>query len=238
MLLGLAALQEPERIDGQLVVVAARVLRPVAVGADRGDRVLANVPVHFQAVPGGLDVSCQVAIEINQLIEILPNQPVPLLNQYFTLNNLQTELNRNNYDIVHIASHGYFGSSAQDSLILTYDKPLALGKLEALLGGQKHGNAINLLTLSACATAEGNDSAPMGFSGAALKANAQTVLGSLWKVDDAATAELMKIFYQQLINNRYSKARALQEAQKELIQSQEWSNPYYWAPFILVGHWQ
>ena len=180
----------------------------------------------------------QVSIEINQLIEILPNQPVPLLNQYFTLNNLRTELNRNNYDIVHIASHGYFGSSAQDSLILTYDKPLALGKLEALLGGQKHGNAINLLTLSACATAEGNDSAPMGFSGAALKANAQTVLGSLWKVDDAATAELMKIFYQQLINNRYSKAKALQEAQKELIQSQEWSNPYYWAPFILVGHWQ
>jgi CHAT domain-containing protein len=182
----------------------------------------------------------QVAVEINQLREIFPNQSVTLLNKDFTLRNFQAELEQSNYDIVHIASHGYFGKNATDSFIMTYDNDerLELDMLEQLLNKQKQGNAINMLTLSACETAEGNDRAPMGFSGAALKANAQTVLGSLWKVDDAATAELMKIFYQQLINKRYSKAKALQEAQKELIKSKKWSNPYHWAPFILVGHWQ
>jgi CHAT domain-containing protein len=182
----------------------------------------------------------QVAVEINQLREFLPNQSVTLLNKDFTLRNFQAELEQNNFDIVHIASHGYFGKNANDSFIMTYDNDerLELDKLEQLLNKQKQGNAINMLTLSACETAEGNDRAPMGFSGAALKASAQTVLGSLWKVDDAATAELMKIFYQQLINKRYSKAKALQEAQKELIKSKKWSNPYHWAPFILVGHWQ
>jgi CHAT domain-containing protein len=180
----------------------------------------------------------QLAAEINQLKETLSNQPLSLLNENFTLSNFQAKLERKQYDIVHIASHAYFDSNAQDSFIMTYDEPMALDRLETVLGGKKQGSAINLLTLSACETAEGNDSAPMGFSGAALKAHAQTVLGSLWKVDDAATAELMNIFYQQLINNRTSKANALQTAQKELIQSAKWSNPYYWAPFILVGHWQ
>ena len=180
----------------------------------------------------------QLAAEINQLKQTLSNQPLSLLNESFTLNNFQAKLERKHYDIVHIASHAYFGSNAQDSFIMTYDEPMALDKLEALLGGKKQGSAINLLTLSACETAEGNDSAPMGFSGAALKANAQSVLGTLWKVDDAATAELMNIFYQQWINKRHSKAQALQEAQKKLSKSEKWSKPYHWAPFILVGHWQ
>ncbi|MCH9639804.1 MAG: CHAT domain-containing protein, partial [Betaproteobacteria bacterium] len=176
--------------------------------------------------------------EVTELEIILSEyQPLKLLNDEFKRDDFQKEL-RKNYDIVHIASHAHFDNNYKDSFIMSYDKPLELDKFEDLLGAQIQGNSINMISLSACVTAEGNDRAPLGFSGVALKANVKTVLGTLWLVDDAATAKLMKTFYRKLIKESYSKANALQEAQKELIKSEKWSDAKYWAPFILIGHWQ
>jgi CHAT domain-containing protein len=64
------------------------------------------------------------------------------------------------------------------------------------------------------------------------------VLGSLWKVDDAATAALMANFYKELIANEKRPADALRAAQLQLFQQKRWRSPYYWAGFVLQGDWR
>jgi len=176
-----------------------------------------------------------VATEINHLEKSLPNKT--LLNQQFTLTNFQKQVEENDYSIIHIASHAFFRGDSKDSFIMTYDKPLTINKLEDLLQKRNPDNPIDILTLSACQTAEGDDRAPLGFSGVAIKANAQTALGSLWPINDGAAVKLMKNFYYQLVVEGQTKAKSLQIAQQELINNPKMSNPFYWAPFILVGHW-
>ncbi len=177
-----------------------------------------------------------VITEIEQLAGSLPN--TTLLNQQFTLSNFKKKAALDSYNIVHIASHGFFGGDSKDSFIMTYDKLLTMDELEGLLRGRDQDDPVNMLTLSACQTAEGDDRAPLGFSGIAIKANAQTALGSLWPISDDAAVKLMNIFYHQLIIERHSKVKALQIAQQKLINDPEMSDPFFWAPFILVGHWQ
>jgi CHAT domain-containing protein len=99
-------------------------------------------------------------------------------------------------------------------------------------------NPIDLLSLSACQTAEGDDRAPLGIAGAALQANAGSALGSLWPVDDSATKRLMVRFYELLTQEHESKSRALQRSQGELLADPAFAHPFYWAPFILVGDWR
>jgi len=96
-------------------------------------------------------------------------------------------------------------------------------------------NGIDLLTLSACDTATGDDRAPLGFAGAAIKARARSVLGSLWPVNDVATQQFMDLFYRGL--TQHGKSEAFNDAQRALMSSTQFSHPYYWAPFILTGDW-
>jgi CHAT domain-containing protein len=65
-------------------------------------------------------------------------------------------------------------------------------------------------------------------------AGTETLIVSLWSVDDASTRDLMCGFYQNLLDNRMGRAEALQEAQKEIRQRYP-DDPYYWAPFICQG---
>ena len=98
-------------------------------------------------------------------------------------------------------------------------------------------NPLELLTLSACETAAGDERAALGFSGVAVKAGARSVLGTLWSVDDPATADLVHRFYRGLLQEKLSRARALQAAQRELIRDFRYSHPAFWAPFQLIGSW-
>jgi CHAT domain-containing protein len=132
-----------------------------------------------------------------------------------------------------------FSSSAQASFILAYDDVLTLDELQTLLrSGDVQSNPIDLLSLSACQTAEGDDRAPLGIAGAALRAHAVSALGSLWPVEDRATKTLMVRFYELLVTERQSKTRALQRAQTELLANPAFEHPFFWAPFILVGDWK
>ena len=171
----------------------------------------------------------------------------PLLDQGFTLAALQQQLARQDHEIVHIASHGVFGDSADTTFIMTYDELITLDGLQRLLGGGPNGQRprtrpIELITLSACQTAEGDDRAPLGMSGTALKARARSALGTLWPVADSAAQQLMASFYRRLAAARASgqgsKIDALRAAQIELLDSPTLRHPFYWAPFILVGDWQ
>jgi CHAT domain-containing protein len=97
---------------------------------------------------------------------------------------------------------------------------------------------LELLTLSACQTAKGDDKAALGLAGIAVKTGARSALATLWSVNDKATAELVTAFYQNLKKNpALSKAQALQKAQQQLLQNPIKSHPYFWAPLLLIGNW-
>ncbi|MCX7099546.1 MAG: CHAT domain-containing protein [Methylococcales bacterium] len=159
-----------------------------------------------------------------------------LKNKAFTYDEFKGQVKSGEYSNIHIASHGYFGKSAEDSFVMTYDRNLKLVDFQALLGSDAiKKKPIDLLTLSACETAEGDDRALLGFSGIAVKTNARSAVGTLWSVDDTATAKFMEAFYGNLA--KFPKAQALRQAQLALLRDPKLKHPHYWSPFILVGNW-
>jgi CHAT domain-containing protein len=175
--------------------------------------------------------------EIESLSKLGPSET--LLNQGFSVNAFSEQVTRGDFGVVHIASHGVFGGSADSTFIMAHDDVITIDKLQSFLrrAGQ-HDHPIELLTLSACETAEGDDRAPLGLSGAALKARAKTALGSLWPVADEAAKILMNEFYRNLQQADVGKAQALRAAQLKLIGNRNFAHPFFWAPFIVVGSWQ
>ena len=175
--------------------------------------------------------------EVEILSGLLPG--TVLLDGSFTLAALKAQMRTRSHPIVHIASHGVFGHDADSTFIMTYDELLTLDGLQALLrDGRPRGAPIELLTLSACQTAEGDDRAPLGMSGSALKARARSALGTLWPVSDASAQRVMGGFYRRLAAGELSRVEALRQAQLELMNQPQRGHPFHWAPFILIGDWQ
>ena len=75
------------------------------------------------------------------------------------------------------------------------------------------------------------------MAGVAVRSGARSTIASLWAVEDFSTAELMTELYQQLRQRSRSRAEALQQAQRLLLESSDYTHPYYWAPFVLIGNW-
>jgi CHAT domain-containing protein/lipopolysaccharide biosynthesis regulator YciM len=97
-----------------------------------------------------------------------------------------------------------------------------------------------LIVLSACQTALGKDLKGEGLVGLThsfMSAGANSVVASLWKVDDRATAVLMDYFYDAMLQQGMSPAAALRSAQLKLKQEPRWSSPYYWSGFVLQGEY-
>jgi CHAT domain-containing protein len=162
-----------------------------------------------------------------------------LLNQAFTQSNFQQDIDSSSFPVVHLATHGQFSSSADDTFILTWDDRIRANDFNELLrtqqGSQKQ--PIELLVLSACQTAAGDDRAALGLAGVAVKAGARSTIASLWFVSDEATSLLMSQFYQELTAQQETKAEALRRAQVAILQNEEFAHPYFWAAFVLVGNW-
>lgn len=159
-----------------------------------------------------------------------------LLNQKFTENNLQNQLQSAPFSVVHLATHGEFSSDPEKTFVLTWDKLLKVKEFDHLLrlSDTKRSSTIELLVLSACKTAVGDKRAALGLSGVAVQAGARSTLATLWSVDDASTANLMSQFYQEL-KAGVNKAEALRRAQLAVFDQEK--SPYFWAPFVLVGNW-
>ena len=178
-----------------------------------------------------------VVSEVRDLRKMFNTDHVLSNNQY-TIDNLTIEFSRNNYNIVHIATHGIFAGRKTDSFLLTYDSKLTMDQLESLVGQSENSNhTVDLLTLSACQTALGNERAALGLAGVAVKAGVKSVIATLWYVDDEATSIAIREFYRQLMKPGISKARALQRTQRKLIANPRFWQPLYWAPFLLIGNW-
>ena len=160
-----------------------------------------------------------------------------LQNQSFISSAIKDELEQTPYTLVHIATHGKIEADVRDSYLLTYDGKLTIDDLEAYIGYSRYRvKGVELLTLSACETAVGDDRAALGLAGIALKAGARSALATLWSISDEATSKLIPIFYDNLKSSP-SKAKALQQAQLGLLNQQEFNHPGFWAPFMLIGNW-
>ncbi|HTC96052.1 MAG TPA: CHAT domain-containing tetratricopeptide repeat protein [Terriglobales bacterium] len=149
------------------------------------------------------------------------------------------------YRIVHFATHG----------LLNNDHPELSGLVLSLVdkqGNEQDGflrmldiynmdlNA-DLVVLSACQTALGKELGEEGLVGLTrgfMYAGAPRVVASLWKVDDEATAELMKKFYEGMLRDHQTPAQALRSAQQWMRMQKPWQSPYYWAGFELQGEWK
>lgn len=161
-----------------------------------------------------------------------------LLNDQFRVIKMERELKEEPFTILHIASHGTVQRDVRDSYILAFDDKITMNRLSELVGLFEHRNSpLELLTLSACETAAGDDRAALGLAGIAIKAGARSALATLWFIDDAATSDLVAEFYRNLRNPALSKAAALQQAQLAILKDPARQHPSYWAPFLLINNW-
>ena len=161
-----------------------------------------------------------------------------LLNQQFRIPRLEQEMKENPFTIVHIASHGKFEREVKNSFLLTFDDTLTMDRLNQVVGYFRfRGQPLELLSLSACQTAAGDDRAALGLAGIAIKAGARSALATLWFVSDEASSALVVDFYRQLQDPSVSKAMALRKAQLKLLENPDYQHPIYWAPFLLLNNW-
>ncbi len=201
-----------------------------------------------------------VPVELSTITEQLwPG--VQLLNADFTRANLIATRHNYPYEIIHLATHGEFSAGAlSNSYIQLWDEKLGLDQLRTL-GWQNP--QVELLVLSACRTALGDEKAELGFAGFAVQAGVKTAIASLWYVSDEGTLALMTEFYKEL-STAPLKAEALRQAQIAMIrgtvtiengilrfrgesegislplelfgsQTTPLSHPYYWSAFTTIG---
>lgn len=142
-------------------------------------------------------------------------------------------------DILHLATHASFNGRSDRAFIVANGELILLSELRQILSANRaRGDELDLLVLSACETAVGDDEASMGLAGAAVQAGAQSAIASLWPVNDVGTAQLMENFY-QLYRQGSSKSAALREAQLAMIAGGGMgANPNIWAAFTLLGAWR
>ncbi|MEQ8999353.1 MAG: CHAT domain-containing protein [Coleofasciculus sp. B1-GNL1-01] len=180
------------------------------------------------------------------------------LDEGFTLDNLKAQRKKQPFGIIHLATHADFRPGAiSNSYIQLWNSKLRLDQLPELGWNDP---PVELLVLSACRTALGDENAELGFAGLAVQAGVKSTLASLWYVSDEGTLALMTQFYDHL-RTAPIKAEALRQVQidmlkgqtklengqlitsagtillpSELPQSQDLTHPYYWASFTVVGN--
>ncbi|MEG3858705.1 CHAT domain-containing protein, partial [Microcoleus sp. herbarium12] len=149
-----------------------------------------------------------------------PERGKSFLNQDFTLANLQTQRANRPFGIIHLATHSEFQpGEPKNSYIQLWDTRLRIDQMRQLRWNQP---PVNLLVLSACSTALGDEEAELGFAGLAVASGARSALASLWEVSDEGTLGLMTEFYRQLRaprgeGNITIKAEALRRAQLQML---------------------
>ncbi len=179
-----------------------------------------------------------VQVEVDRLGKLYP-QNVQLMNTEFVKARVDEKFRGEPFTIVHIASHGEIKADVRESFVLTHSDKLTLDDLERLIRpGQLADKPLELLTLSACQTAAGDDRAALGLGGVAVKAGARAAFATLWCVNDKASAELVADFYTGLCApGGNTKAIALQNAQRRLLADPRYAHPCFWAPYLIIGNW-
>ncbi len=195
----------------------------------------------FNGLPAVTDELASVAAK-------LPNSKV-LLNEAFSVSALKAALAEKDYRILHMATHGTFGFNPTDNYIVAgaksgsgkFNETLTISGLDELIRevSDPTREPIELLTLTACETAIGDNRSTLGLAGVAIRAGVRSAIATLWSVSDSSSADLIAQFYGNLQSPDMTKAESLRQAQIAMIRSDDFvaQHPYRWAPFTLIGNW-
>jgi CHAT domain-containing protein/predicted XRE-type DNA-binding protein len=201
-------------------------------------------PVKLKTIAAGLTTGVDGFAKLDYVSEELKEianraDSRVLVNEDFTSEALKQEIQYSDYPIVHIATHGQFSSTLEDTFLLAWNERININELNNILQTRNVNpeKAIELLVLSACETATGDRRAALGMAGIAVRAGAKSTVATLWSVNDQATAKLMSDFYQELSTKHLPKAEALRQAQLTLLHNRWYKHPFYWAPYVLLGNW-
>ncbi|EDX78529.1 haemagglutination activity domain protein [Coleofasciculus chthonoplastes PCC 7420] len=200
-----------------------------------------------------------VPVELSTIAQEVGGQV--FLNQEFTLENLIQERQRYPYEIIHLGTHADFKSGGpSNSYVQLWNDKLTLDQMQQM---NWDNPPVELLVLSACRTAVGDNQAELGFAGLAVASGVKSALGSVWQVSDQGTLALMTELYNQLGQTQI-KAEALREAQLSMLRGNvvieggqlrgsgtrggvslppqlaelgqvDLSHPYYWSGFMMIG---
>lgn len=188
-----------------------------------------------------------VRSEIANIHQLLGKNGTVLEDEAFTWPALERHLRRQHYQTVHLATHAAFFPTSSQGFLVAHDRDINIPTLSrSIERSLTSRNKINLLVLSACQTAAGDDQAILGIAGTAFRAGARSTIASLWNADDNAAAMLMTEFYRHYVSDRNpNKAAALAAAQRHFINlppaspgEPDYQHPAYWSSFQLIGDWQ
>lgn len=220
LILGLEV-RDPQQLPSrpELEVLAASLTDPPPSEADR-----------YASLPG-------VGIEMDK-IEATELPATFLRDDAFTQTALERQLNQTDYTIVHLATHGQFGSDRRNTFILTADGRFDIDALGQVFKSRRQADTrLEMLIFSACKTATGSSREVLGIAGAAVQAGARSTIATLWSVDDAASVLFTETLYDNLGKSGVSRAEALRRAQVALMQRYP-GRPRFWSPYVLVGSWR
>ena len=217
---------------------------------------LPAVPVELEVIVGADEVSDDFAGGAPLW------QGRSFLNEEFTLENLRSQREANESIILHLATHADFLPGASgNSYIQLWDSQLGINDMEKL--NWRVAPTVELLVLSACRTAIGDEEVKLGFAGLAVQSGVKTAVASLWYVSDEGTLALMTEFY-NFLKSANIKAEALREAQIAMLRGEvriedgeiifdnldrriklppelayinnvNLQHPYYWSAFTVIG---
>jgi CHAT domain-containing protein len=221
-----------------------RVQHRMGTQVEDGSRAAADINISRDIGPNDLSRLHYSRIEANYIASVEDGAREAL--DFNANRSLATSPEISRYKVIHFATHGVLDSAHPElsALVLTLVDPDGTPRPGILTLEDVYGLNLrcDLAVLSGCQTALGDEIKGEGLVGLTrgfMYAGAKRVVSSLWSVDDAATAELMRLFYLSMARNpRISPPAALRVAQLELSRSQRWHLPYYWAAFTIQGDWE
>ena len=163
----------------------------------------------------------------------------PLTNESFTLVNIRQQLQTGKFSAIHWKTHGVFSSDPEGTYVVAYGEQISAQDLnELILLGSRGGlTPLELVVLSACETAQGDERAVLGLAGLAARTGTRSVLSTLWIAQDTPNTEFMIRFYQALSQPNTSMAESVRQAQLALIYDYGYTTPYIWSNYLLIGNW-
>ncbi len=183
--------------------------------------------------------------EADSIIEILGNENADNFSGFTANRGRLLDTNAADYKILHFATHGLIDESRPElsGIVLSRFDENGQQTDEFFRLHDIYGMSLNsdLVILSACNTGIGKEvrgEGLMSLNNAFLSVGAKSVMASLWKVEDGATLELMKNFYDAMANEQLTPSKALQKAQIKMWRSGRYQSPFYWAAFTVQGDYK
>jgi len=216
------------------LVPSLRLTNPRPIAAKE----LSILAAGLEQATGGFERLDFTRQELRGLRDRFPTTRV-LFEENFQVDALEAEIRTRPYSVVHVATHGRVSASGDESFLLAHDGTLGLERMSELVQATRfrQDTPLELLTLSACETAAGDEAAALGLAGVAVRAGARSALATLWPVNDEATARLIDAFYAEITQPGQTRAGALRAAQRSVREMPRFAHPGYWAPFLMISSW-